>query len=588
MRVRAPSSRTSCGDLSPPEDAGNSPGPIARSTRPELVNGRRGTERRGAQRLSVATTRQPLLEVLPGVRDRVDRPASLDSLLPADQRADVDDALALLARDAGPVVGVGGVGQVLILLELVDACREQVRDAQSLLVDLEIVLDGHLLGPVDDVLDHRPRVEVLEVQDLLVTVGIGDLEEPVLLDLGVHPLDGALDHGVYGARARPTVLREVVGMQRQLDCDVLREDVAGSLGVWALNLDLHVQPPWAEDRRIDHVFTVGRANDDNVLQTLDAIDLAQQLRHDRVLHVRRHARPARAEQRVHLVEAHDHRCAFAGLLAGALQYQPNVPLSLADVLVEQLRALDVEEVGLALALPGGLRHLLGQRVRDRLGDQRLTAAGWTVEEYALWWPELVFTEEIRMEVGELDRVPDLLDLSCESADRLVVDVGHFLQDQLFDLGLWNTFVDVARARLEEQRVASAQRRVSKRFRDPGDPLIVGVADDQSAFAIGEHLLEHDDLADLLPPHRFDDVERLVEHDLLAAPKLVHLDVGAHRDTQLPAAGEDVDSAVLTCLKEDPESSRRLGQPVDLLLQRDDLVARLLERRDQPFVLCRDS
>src|SRR5262245_61426950 len=60
----------------------------------ELVNGRGGTERRGAHRLSVATTRQPLLEVLPGVRDRVDRPASLDSLLPADQRADVDDALA--------------------------------------------------------------------------------------------------------------------------------------------------------------------------------------------------------------------------------------------------------------------------------------------------------------------------------------------------------------------------------------------------------------------------------------------------------------------------------------------------------------
>jgi hypothetical protein len=35
-----------------------------------------------------------------------------------DERAHVDDPLALLARDLRPVVGVGGVGQVLVLLEL--------------------------------------------------------------------------------------------------------------------------------------------------------------------------------------------------------------------------------------------------------------------------------------------------------------------------------------------------------------------------------------------------------------------------------------------------------------------------------------
>src|SRR5262245_41490374 len=398
------------------------------------------------------------LEVLTGVRDRVDRPAGLDSLLATDEGADVDDALALLAGDAGPVVRVGGVGQVLVLLELVDACGEQVRDAQPFLVDLEEVLDGHLLGPVDDVLDHRPGVEVLEVEDLLVTVGIGDLEEPVLLDFGVHPLDSALDHGVHGALARATVLCEVVRVQRQLDCDVLREDVAGSLGVWALDLDLHVQAPRAEDRRIDHVLTVGRTDDDDVFQTLDTVDLAEQLRHDRVLDIRGHARPAGPEQRVHLVEEHDHRRALAGLLTCPLEDQPNVPLGLADVLVEQLRAFDVEEVGLALALPGGLRDLLGQRVGDRLGDQRLTAARRTVEEHTLGWAELVLTEEVRMEIGELDRVADLLDLRRQTADRLVVNVGHFLQDQLFDLGLWNPLVDIARPRFEQQRVASSQRR----------------------------------------------------------------------------------------------------------------------------------
>ena len=46
--------------------------------------------------------------------------------------------------------------------------------------ELQEVLDGVLLGPRDDVLDHRPGVEVAEVQDFFVAVGIGDLEEAVV------------------------------------------------------------------------------------------------------------------------------------------------------------------------------------------------------------------------------------------------------------------------------------------------------------------------------------------------------------------------------------------------------------------------
>ena len=38
------------------------------------------------------------------------------------------------------------------------------------------------------------------------------------------------------------------------------------------------------------------------------------------------------------------------------------------------------------------------------------------------------------------------------------------------------------------------------------------------------------------------------------------------------------------LEEDAEAGRRLSQPVDLFLQRDDLVARLAQRRRQPLVL----
>src|SRR3712207_8075184 len=53
--------------------------------------------------------------------------------------------------------------------------------------------------------------------------------------------------------------------------------------------------------------SVGSADDDDVLEALHAVDLAQQLRHDRRLHVGGDAGPARAEDRVHLVEEHDDR-----------------------------------------------------------------------------------------------------------------------------------------------------------------------------------------------------------------------------------------------------------------------------------------
>ena len=42
------------------------------------------------------------------------------------------------------------------------------------------------------------------------------------------------------------------------------------------------------------------------------------------------------------------------------------------------------------------------------------------------------------------------------------------------------------------------------------------------------------------------------------------------------------------LQEDAEAARRLGQPVDLFLERDDLVARLAQRAGEPLVLASDG
>src|SRR4029450_1730742 len=100
---------------------------------------------------------------------------------PGDQRADVDDPLALATGDAGPVVRVGGVREILVLLELLAHGVDQVVELDAPLAVLDQALDRLLLGAVDDVLDHRAAGEVLEVEDLALALRVGDLEELVLL-----------------------------------------------------------------------------------------------------------------------------------------------------------------------------------------------------------------------------------------------------------------------------------------------------------------------------------------------------------------------------------------------------------------------
>src|SRR5437899_1805356 len=134
----------------------------------------------------------PTLEVLAGL-EPLDR-APLGFLALADECAHVDDALALLAGDLGPVIGIGRIGQVLVLPVLLDDGLEEVLRLQTPLARGDQPLDGQLLGPAHDVLHHRPGGEVLEVQQLLVPVGVGDLEELVGLGDAVHLGHGQLDH----------------------------------------------------------------------------------------------------------------------------------------------------------------------------------------------------------------------------------------------------------------------------------------------------------------------------------------------------------------------------------------------------------
>jgi hypothetical protein len=108
-----------------------------------------------------------------------------------------------------------------------------------------------------------------------------------------------------------------------------------------------------------------------------------------------------------------------------------------------------------------------------------------------------------------------------------------------------------------------------------------VADHQGATGevaagLGEHLAQRAHLADALVVAGLDDGERLVEPHGLTAAQVGGGHRGRHGDAHPPARGEHVDRLVGVAGQEHPVAAGRLGEPVDLLAQRDQLAARLLE------------
>src|SRR4029453_5953949 len=132
---------------------------------------------------------------------------------------------------------------------------------------------------------------------------------------------------------------------------------------------------------------------------------------DRRLDVARDTRAARSEDRVHLVEEDDDRQALLASLLRPLEDLPDLPLRFADVLVEQFRALDVQEVGVRVVASRSLAHLVGEGLRNGLSDQRLSATRRPVEQDSLRRLEMVFGEELGVQKRQLDGVADRLDLA---------------------------------------------------------------------------------------------------------------------------------------------------------------------------------
>ena len=140
-----------------------------------------------------------------------------------------------------------------------------------------------------------------------------------------------------------------------------------------------------------------------------------------------------------------------------------------------------------------LGDALRERVRDRLGDQRLAATGRAVQQDALGRLQLVFAEQVAVQVRELDRVLDHLDLVVEAADVVVGDVGDLFEHELLDLGPGQLLEQQPGAAFHQEVVAGTDLHALQLVGELAHPLFVGPADHERPLAVLEQLLERHDL-----------------------------------------------------------------------------------------------
>jgi hypothetical protein len=195
----------------------------------------------------------------------------------------------------------------------------------------------------------------------------------------------------------------------------------------------------------------------------------------------------------------------------------------------------------------------------------------------------VLREDVRVDVRQLDRIAQDADLVAEAADVVVGDVRDLLEHHLFDGGLRHLLERVVRARVVEDVIADLQGLAPQRIRQRDHALVVGVAERDHAV-VGQEVHHRRDLTARDEARGLDDVERLVQHDLLAFHELERVDVRVDVHAHLAAVDEDLGGAVLVGAREDSVVVRRSAELVDLFLEELDLLLGFLEHTDQTLVL----
>ena len=174
-------------------------------------------------------------------------------------------------------------------------------------------------------------------------------------------------------------------------------------------LDLTIDAPGTEQRRVQNVQSVRRHDHLDLVARLEPVQLVQQLQHG-ALHLGVAAAAAsRAADGVHLVHEQDRR----SVLSRHHEELAHHPRALADVLLHELRSGDADE-----ATVGVMRH--------RTRQEGLARAGRTVQDHALGLRDAEGFEKLRVLDGQLHHLLDLLHLLVETADHVEGAVGHLL------------------------------------------------------------------------------------------------------------------------------------------------------------------
>ena len=207
------------------------------------------------------------------------------------------------------------------------------------------------------------------------------------------------------------------------------QDLLAAADVGQRHDDLAVEAARAQQRRIEHVGTVGRGDDDHAHRRLEAVHLDQQLvqRLLALVVAAAEAGAALAADRVDLVDEHDAR----RVLLRLLEHVAHARRADADEHLDEVGARDREE-----------RHL--RFARDGAREQRLAGAGRADHQHA--------ARDAPAELLELGRIAQEVDQLGDFFLRLLAarDVGE--GDGVGRL------VQHARARLAEARTRRRARR----------------------------------------------------------------------------------------------------------------------------------
>mmetsp|Transcript_10233 Transcript_10233/g.24613 ORF Transcript_10233/g.24613 Transcript_10233/m.24613 type:complete len:343 (-) Transcript_10233:546-1574(-) len=192
--------------------------------------------------------------------------------------------------------------------------------------------------------------------------------------------------------------------------------------VGQVDLHLHLQPPRAQQRVVDHVLAVGHADEEDVVERVHPIYLGEQLVHHGVVHARRVVRAAALlADRVDLVEDDDVQRRVVpplGLLRLRVGEEfADVLLRLAHVLAQHLRP--VHDLGLA-----PVEHLA-----DLTRHQRLARARRPEEQHAAHVRDAELLEHGGREDARGEGASeDVGELRVEPADAHLLEVEVRLDD----------------------------------------------------------------------------------------------------------------------------------------------------------------